>query len=131
MKNAVIWLSENWSILVALLVIAFVKFITLPNSEQTKKIKKCILAWVVAAEKELGAKTGRVKLSVVYGYFVTAFPFIKNFISFDRFSEWVDEALDEMRKMLESNQNLQQVIENSNVIQVVSADTITTEETAE
>lgn len=119
MKNLITWLLENWSILVALSVVialaimAFIKFITLPNSEQIKKIKKCILAWVVAAEKELGAKTGKVKLSVVYGYFVTAFPVIKNFISFDKFSEWVDEALAEMRKMLESNQNLQQIIENS------------------
>ena len=47
----------------------------------------------------------------MYGTFVTAFPILKNFISFETFSEWVDDALDEMRKLLEQNENLKQVVE--------------------
>lgn len=81
-----------------------------------------MLAWVIQAEKELGGGTGKVKLSTVYGTFVTAFPILKNFISFETFSLWVDDALEEMRKLLEQNENLKQVVEG---IQLEVAEAIT------
>lgn len=117
MTNVVMWVTNNWAVIVGLIALAIAlgiairTFIKLPTSTQKEKVRKCLLAWVIQAEKELGGGTGKVKLSTVYGTFVTAFPILKNFISFETFSEWVDDALDEMRKLLEQNENLKQVIE--------------------
>lgn len=119
MKQVVEFLANNWSIIIAVIAILVVagvavyKFLQLPTSAQIEKVKKCLLAWVISAEADLGGGTGKVKLSVVYGYFVTAFPILKNFVSFETFSGWVDEALDTMRKMLKENTNLKQVVEGT------------------
>lgn len=138
MMHYVEWVVENWTLIVMLLAlaiaagIAIVKFVNLPSEKQVEKIKKCLLGWVIDAERDLGGGTGKVKLSTVYGMFVTAFPVIKNFISFDQFSEWVDEALDAMREMLETNENLKQVIEG-NILEIGTAvaEFCPTEETQE
>lgn len=117
MTNVVMWIANNWAVIVGLIalvtvvILAIRAFMKLPTSAQKEKVKKCLLAWVIQAEKELGGGTGKVKLSTVYGTFVTAFPILKNFISFETFNLWVDDALDEMRKMLEQNENLKQVVE--------------------
>lgn len=119
MKQFVEFLANNWSIIIAVIAILVVagvavyKFLHLPTSAQVEKVKKCLLAWVISAEADLGGGTGKVKLSVVYGYFVTAFPMLKNFVSFETFSGWVDEALDIMREMLKENTNLKQVVEGT------------------
>ena len=116
------WLIENWSIIVAIIVViimivlAVIKFTQLSPEQQKAKIKKCLLSWVIEAERDLGSKTGQVKLSLVYGYFVTAFPFVKNFISIETFNKWVDEALDKMRDMLESNESLKEYIDSGTLL---------------
>lgn len=128
MSNMVMWIANNWMViiglvaLVAAVVLAILAFIKLPTSAQKEKVRKCLLAWVIQAEKELGGGTGKVKLSTVYGTFVTAFPILKNFISFETFSLWVDDALEEMRKLLEQNENLKQIVEG---IQLEVAEAIT------
>ena len=62
------------------------------------------------AEKELGSGTGQLKLRQVYDLFVQRFPAVAAVISFDTFSGWVDEALEQMREMLEQNQNVQKYV---------------------
>lgn len=117
MKSIIEFVATNWSVIIAgiaILAAAGVtvkKFMELPTEKQIEKVKKCLLNWVIEAEADLGGGTGKVKLSAVYGYFVTAFPILKNFISFELFSIWVDEALDEMREMLEQNTQLREVVE--------------------
>ena len=123
MKNAAEWLVNNWSIIIAVIaiivviVVAVYKFFQLPTNKQVEKIKKCLLAWVIEAEKELGGGTGKAKLSNVYGIFVTSFPVLKNFISFEMFSHWVDDALVEMRKMLEENPQLRNIVDSSTSVE--------------
>lgn len=99
-----------WAVVLAAVVYSVIKFVRMPSEEQIRIIKECLLNWVVKAEAELGAGTGKVKLSEVYGQFVKAFPVLKTAVSFDTFSGWVDEALDQMRQMLQSNQNLCDVV---------------------
>ena len=99
-----------WIVVLACVIYWVIKFIRMPSDEQIRIIKECLLNWVVKAETELGSGTGKVKLSEVYGQFVEAFPVLKSAVSFDVFSAWVDEALDQMREMLKSNQNLRDVI---------------------
>lgn len=56
-------------------------------------IKSWLLSVIVNAEKVYGGKTGKVKLSYVYGLFIEKFPKLARVISFETFSAIVDEVL--------------------------------------
>lgn len=122
MKAILEWIITNWSVIlgvvavIAVVVIAVIKFLKLSTSVQKQRVKECLLAWVIKAERDLGGGTGEIKLRTVYGWFVTAFPILNNFISFETFSVWVDEALESMHDMLKTNNNLKAVIENDTVV---------------
>ena len=62
--------------------------------------------------KELGAGTGKLKLRYVYDMFVARFEWLAKVITFDMFSMMVDEALEQMRTMLDSNEAVQKLIAN-------------------
>lgn len=68
-----------------------------------ERAKKWLLLAVIEAEKEFGAKTGVIKLRSVYEHFIKVFPFLSKFISFETFSEMVDEALIEMKHYIDTN----------------------------
>lgn len=95
-------------IIVAIVIIA-VLFIVLAI-KQPKKVKEWLLYAVIEAEKELGSGTGPVKLRSVYDMFITKFPKLSVFISFNTFSEWVDVALDYMEKLLTDNKDVKAII---------------------
>ena len=70
------------------------------------------LKWAVCmAEKELGEKTGQLKLRYVYDMFVEKFPALASILPFSIFSKWVDLALEWMKDQLENNDNIKAVIE--------------------
>lgn len=91
---------------IALLAVAAVKFFNLPTDAQISKVKEVLLYWVLEAEKELGGGTGQVKLRYVYDLFVTKFPTVAKVVSFETFSMWVDEALEQAEEMLQGNEKL-------------------------
>ena len=76
-----------------------------------KKVNEWLLYAVALAEKELGSGTGQIKLRYVYDMFIVKFPFLSKIISFKTFSSLVDKALDNFKKMLDSNTNLQNYIQ--------------------
>lgn len=102
-------LIEVWYLVVAALCVllvwggVYVAFFKAPSEVQIRKIKAWLLFAVTEAEVELGSGTGQLKLRYVYDLFITRFTWISRLISFDMFSDLVDEALDEMRAMLASN----------------------------
>lgn len=103
------WIVENWFIVVALAAgigggayIAY-KFAGLPTKEQVSKIKQWLLLAVTTAEKELGGGTGQLKLRYVYDMFVSKYPVAAKIVTFEAFSIWVDEALENMKQMLKEN----------------------------
>ena len=110
------FLMNYWYVilgLIALLVvsgIAIYKFAGLPTPTQIAKIKSWLLYAVTKAETELGEKTGQLKLHTVYDLFLAKFPTTAKLVSFETFSSWVDDALDEMKKMLESNKNIEEIV---------------------
>ncbi|MGN0133176.1 MAG: hypothetical protein ACI4AO_00485, partial [Anaerotignum sp.] len=53
---------------------------------------------------------GQLKLRQVYDVFVQRFPAIAMAVSFDTFSQWVDEALENMRDMLKQNQAVKNLV---------------------
>lgn len=110
------WLIENWYLLVggvALIVVAgfaVYRFVGLPTSAQVVKIKEWLKYAVTMAEKDLGGKTGQLKLRMVYDMFVSKFPSVAKLITFDTFASWVDDALEWMNKQLEANKAIETVV---------------------
>lgn len=74
---------------------------------QRLKVIEYLIAAVTEAEKELGEKTGQLKLRRVYGWFIKQFPIIASIVPFPVFSGWVDIALDTMKEWLGNNQQVQ------------------------
>lgn len=111
------FLINNWYIIVALLAVVVLvavlayRFFKQPTNEQLAKVQEWLLWAVTGAEKELGGGTGKLKLRQVYDLFVTRFPWLAPVISFERFSFMVDNALVEMRKLLDTNSAVKALVE--------------------
>ena len=110
------WILNNWYILLAVTAIlgaagfAAYRFLWLPRETQLAKVREWLLWAVTRAEKELGGGTGKLKLRQVYDAFLTKFPWLAPVIPFEQFSGLVDDALEEMRKLLEDNKAVQQLV---------------------
>ena len=91
----------------------FIAGITVFIINQRKNIKEWLLYAVIKAEKELGSKTGKIKLRQVYNGFINTFPIISKIISFDIFSAFVDNALEEMKRILETNETIKEYISSN------------------
>ena len=111
------FLIHNWHILLALFVVLVVliinisTFAALPTEKQLAKVREWLLWAVTQAEAELGGGTGRLKLRSVYDMFLQRFPQLAFLIGFERFSELVDESLEEMREMLANNPAAKAVVD--------------------
>lgn len=103
------FIIDNWYIILGLVAVitaggfAVYRFVGLPTEEQLTKVREWLLYAVTEAEKDLGGGTGKLKLRQVYDAFLIKFPWLVKVVSFEKFSELVDEALDEMKKMLDTN----------------------------
>ena len=87
-------------------------FIKMPTAKQLEKVKEWLLFAVTEAEKEFGSGTGQIKLRYVYDKFLTKFPYLTSVISFELFSNLVDETLIKFRELLELNKNIQNYVDN-------------------
>lgn len=112
------FIVENWFVIVAIAAVggsigyAIYSFAKMPSDKQLNKVREWLLYAVTKAEKELGAGTGKLKLRYVYDMFVARFEWLAKVITFDMFSMMVDEALEQMRTMLDSNEVVQKLIAN-------------------
>ena len=102
-------------IIIAIVVIglaaAAYNFFKLTKEQQINNIKEWLLVACLEAEKVLGSKTGRIKLRYTYDLFVSKFRFMSYIISFEQFSLLVDEALDVMRDLIETNEAVKKIVE--------------------
>ena len=104
------FIIENWYIILALAAVLGVaawyvyRYFNLPSEAQLAKVREWLLWAVTEAEKELGGGTGKLKLRQVYDLFVTRFPWLARIVPFDLYSSMVDDALEDMREMLKTNQ---------------------------
>lgn len=104
-------------ILIALVGLTIKEFIELGKEKQLEKVKEWLLYACIMAEKKLGGGTGQVKLRYVYDLFVEKFSFLKLLVTFEQFSEMVDEALVKMREMLEKNPNVAMLVGDNKIIE--------------
>lgn len=107
------WMIDNRSfifIIGILLGVGFYyvkRFLSLPSQIQIQKLKEWLLYAVIIVEKEYSHGTGQLKLRAAYNMFVERFPSLVSVVSFELFSKLVDEALVEMRKILETNKDIE------------------------
>lgn len=110
------FITENWFVIVAIAAMggsigyAIYTFCKMPSEKQLKKVREWLLYAVTTAEKELGAGTGKIKLRYVYDMFVARFDWLAKVITFDMFSMMVDDALEQMKTMLEGNEAAQKFV---------------------
>lgn len=96
------FLTNNWGLvlIVVVAIVGLVKFFIFKDKESAKK---WLLYAVLEAEKLYGSKTGQIKLRYVYDWFLKTYPFLAKFISFEDFSDMVDEALVGMQHLIDTN----------------------------
>ena len=72
-----------------------------------KLISNNLIEWLVdkvgEAESYFGSETGQLKLRSVYNTFVISRPVLAMFVSFDKFKDYVDLALEKFETMLSEN----------------------------
>lgn len=111
------FIIEYWYIIVAAIALAagggfaIHRFAKLPISEQLENLKKWLLWAVTEAEAALGGGTGKLKLRYVYNLFIQKFPWLVRVVTFELFSDLVDEALEEMRELLAKNAAIKALVE--------------------
>jgi len=110
------FIQEYWFLIIAAIAIVSVVSIKAyiwfkkPGNEQLEQVKQWLIYAVAKAEAELGSGTGQLKLRYVYDQFIKKFPAVAIFLSFEDFSKLVDEALEELEKMIKENQKIQELI---------------------
>ena len=108
------WLIENWMVVFGLAVAVIIavlvvyRFFGLPTEKQVEKIKEWLIWACIEAERAWQSGTGQLKLRGVYNMFcaLPAFTWVAKVISFERFSDWVSDALITAKQMLVSNRAL-------------------------
>ena len=112
------FIIDNWFFIiliiaaVVIIAVAIKNFFNRPTEEQLAKVKEWLLWAVTQAERIFGGQTGQIKLRYVYDLFVTRFPAVSKLITFEMFSQLVDEALEKFRNLLESNVAIKEYVEN-------------------
>lgn len=110
------FIHEYWYLVIAIIAIISMASITiynwfkLPDNEQIEQVKQWLLYAVAKAEKELGSGTGQIKLRYVYNMFIAKFPAIALFLTFEEFSNLVDEALQELQELIDKNSSIEALI---------------------
>lgn len=102
------YILNNFGVIIILLAI-IAGVISIVRND-AKNAKKWLLYAVLEAEKEFGSKTGSIKLRYVYNWFLDAYPLLSKFITFEQFSQMVDEALEEMRHLIDTNMAIFQYV---------------------
>lgn len=117
------FIAEYWYLIVVAVAIVAVaiymvcKFFKLPRASQIAKVKEWLLFAVTEAERELGSGTGQLKLRYVYDMFVTKFPYLVQFVSFDFFSNIVDEVLVKFKEMFKTNVAVKQYVDSNTEVE--------------
>lgn len=115
------FIMNNWLTIIlsiaalAVFVVKVVQFVRAPSDKQIENLKEWLKLAVTEAEAALGSGTGQLKLRDVYDMAVEKFPWVGEFITFETFSTWVDEALKWMNNQLESNENVKAYVVDGTV----------------
>ena len=107
MNEILAFLSENWYVIVMVLVLLFAIYYVITNKKKTLEWLKYA---VIFTEELLGEKTGQLKLRYCYDMFIQRFPVFSKIISFENFSKMVDEALVFLKDQLQNNEAIKNFV---------------------
>lgn len=112
MKYNVFWYFIGLGIILIVILTVYIrKFLKSPTEQQIKMVKAALLTFVVQAEKIYKSGTGQLKLNYCYNLFIEKFPAIAPLVSYELFALWVDDALDQMKHLLETNLDIKAYVE--------------------
>lgn len=140
MNDLIGWVIAIIVVLVVTGVYVGVKYFTTEEGEEfdleeeIQKVREWVLAQVIDAEKYFGSDTGVYKLRYVYDIFVSKFSWLVALVSFETFSDLVDDALIDMKSILSTNQKMYEYVYGATEDEEETLDEVTeeiTEETAE
>lgn len=97
------WVIFAAIVCLVILALVIIAFIQLPRAAQLKKVQEWLLIAVFEAEKRFGADTGVIKLRFVFDIFVSKFPWVAKIITFEKFTNLVNKALEKMERLLAEN----------------------------
>lgn len=103
------FIINHWGELIIIPMLIFAGICWFKNEK--RMAQNWLLTAVSEAEKEFGAKTGTLKLHHVYDWFISKFPTLAKFMTFEEFGKMVDTALEEMRHLIETNEAFKNYIE--------------------
>ncbi len=112
------WIINNWYIVLGLIavviaiVVACRKFLGLPTDKQIAKVMEWLEYACAIVEKELGGKTGELKLRKVYDMFLIRFNWLAKVVPFELFSELVKVALKSLEEKAKENKAIENFITN-------------------
>ncbi len=116
LKTIINILLENKETIVGLIILiifcvkSIQEFMLLDNTKKREQVLHWLEYKVSDAESLFGSKTGQLKLRKVYSEFVKQYPVSATLVSFDRFAELVDEALEWMREQIKKNAKISAAI---------------------
>ena len=96
-------------VIIALLIVGYIGYII--YTKQTDKVRKWLLYAVTIAEKELKGGTGKLKLEYVYDLFTARYTWLKVVMSRATFENLVEDALEDMRHLLNTNEAISNLVE--------------------
>lgn len=111
------WFIENWSLLVVIAAVIFLcavycnRFMRLPSDRKIDLVKQWALYVVIEMERIYGKGTGSLKLAAAYDAFIKAFPDLVPLVPFELFSKIIDEALERMRHLLDTNLDIKEYVD--------------------
>lgn len=73
------------------------------REEKIVAVKEWLLFCVTKMENIYGSGTGQMKLRAAWDFALQRFPFLAMIVTFDEFSKWIDEALEQMKEMLKND----------------------------
>lgn len=114
--NFLTFIKDNWTLITTIIglllwiAIKLKNYIALTKEEKINmtltNVKSIILSLVSKAEEDWGSQTGRIKRSQVISEIFNKYPILTEVTNQDellnKIDEMIDEALDSMRKILES-----------------------------
>lgn len=109
-------LIQYWDlILLSVGVLLFVglwiyKFATTPSDEQLEKVKQWLIYACIEAETLMKSKTGQLKMRYVYDKFNERFKWLSFVLTFEKFNELLEHALDEAKHLIETNPKIKELV---------------------
>lgn len=101
-------------IIIVVLCYSIYKFVKKNHDEKIATVKQWLLFCVTKMESIYGSSTGKIKLRAAWDFALERFPFLATLVTFDEFSKWVDDALEEMRELLE-NSTIKYLVDNREI----------------